>query len=491
MIEKLKKFPFYIILLPIFFVWHGFAENSMLLNRSDIALLIAYYTIPSVVLYVLVGLISRNWQKAALFIAACLIVFFFFGAIFDFLQQHSPFAFLYRYSTLLIVFALLLAALALWLKRTEKSFTKLFLFINSLLLIYLLIDTVSITRSKLFTGYTFSKPVTHIPDSCKKPDIYLLLYDEYASSAALQQQYHFHNNLDSFLTQRGFRVLPGSRGNYNYTHFSMASMLNMDYLPLSQNVYTKGSYFSCFPRIRENYVVSFLEANGYNTTNLSIFDIGKQTAFSDRSFLHIKTTVITENTLLSRIQRDLQAVLLKVKFLSFLIPESYSYLASSLQIMEQVKNVSATAITQPRFVYAHLYMPHWPYYCDRNGNPFPAGQWKDTGSYPAKYLEYLLYTNTQIEKLVTAIQQNTHNEAVILVMGDHGLRFGKERSYYFPNFNAVYLPGSNYSQFYDTITNVNEFRALFNTLFKQQMPLLKDSTVFLEHGSANWRDEGK
>lgn len=62
-------------------------------------------------------------------------------------------------------------------------------------------------------------------------------------------------------------------------------------------------------------------------------------------------------------------------------------------------------------------------------------------------------------------------------MSDHGYRGlienGKKVSAH-NNFNAAYLPDKNYRLFYDSISNVNQFRVLFNTLIKTSLPLLPD-----------------
>ena len=69
-------------------------------------------------------------------------------------------------------------------------------------------------------------------------------------------------------------------------------------------------------------------------------------------------------------------------------------------------------------------------------------------------------------------------------MSDHG--FTKydasaiDPSYNFNNMINVYLPDKNYSEFPDTISNVNLFRFILNKQFKQRLPLLKDSTIFLK-----------
>jgi hypothetical protein len=47
------------------------------------------------------------------------------------------------------------------------------------------------------------------------------------------------------------------------------------------------------------------------------------------------------------------------------------------------------------------------------------------------------------------------------------------------NLNATYLPEKNYSEFYDNISNVNQFRVLLHKEFEQPLSLLKDSTIFL------------
>ncbi|HYE54213.1 MAG TPA: hypothetical protein VD996_05190, partial [Chitinophagaceae bacterium] len=64
--------------------------------------------------------------------------------------------------------------------------------------------------------------------------------------------------------------------------------------------------------------------------------------------------------------------------------------------------------------------------------------------------------------------------AVILLMGDHGYKHSKDKGRY-QTLNAVYLPSKNYSGWYEGMTHVNQFRVLFNAVFDQRLPLLKDS----------------
>jgi hypothetical protein len=68
-------------------------------------------------------------------------------------------------------------------------------------------------------------------------------------------------------------------------------------------------------------------------------------------------------------------------------------------------------------------------------------------------------------------------------MSDHGFRYmpnGKGLpGYAFNNQNAVYFPDGDYHLFYDSISAVNQFRVIFDKMFRQNLPLLKDSSIFL------------
>ena len=111
---------------------------------------------------------------------------------------------------------------------------------------------------------------------------------------------------------------------------------------------------------------------------------------------------------------------------------------------------------------------------------FSDDEYRKAGNSIEGYINNLRYTNNKLKELVTNIQENTKGKAVIIVMGDHGYRSESLPKHdYFRNFNSIYLPPGYQSAYYDSVSGVNQFRVLFNTLFKTVYPLLKDSTVFL------------
>ena len=103
-------------------------------------------------------------------------------------------------------------------------------------------------------------------------------------------------------------------------------------------------------------------------------------------------------------------------------------------------------------------------------------------SMPRSY-RYLQYTNQKILSLADQILKTASKPPVIIMMSDHGFRHFRqpvEQKYHFMNLNAVYFPKQNYQGFYDSVSNVNQFRILFNSVFGTNYPMLKDSSIYLK-----------
>ncbi|MDO6431336.1 sulfatase-like hydrolase/transferase [Flavitalea sp. BT771] len=482
---KLRYIPLFPFLLPVFFVLHGFIENRPFISLRDCGGLVLTYLLIAGGLYILLYLFYRNAAKASLALGTLQAVSFFFGAMHDFLTRHA--GFLSRYSVILPVLTILIATALVWLKKTSRKLSGLVLFLNVLLLIYLLVDGAS----AFFTGdqnqerLTLATPIKQAGpacDTCTYPDVYLLLMDEYASTASLKEWFHYDNSaLDSFLRERGFHIQQGSRSNYNFTSFSMASILNMSYLEGLEpgNVATIAGYASSKDLIRSCEVVKQFAAHGYDIVNYSVFDLEGKPSEVNLHLLPAKASLITGQTLWSRIVHDIGWNLHGLP-LRAIRDQVYQILHDNDHLIEEAEKQSAMRSARPRFVYVHLLLPHNPFYYDSHGSLNEPGNLRQNIE---GYLDYLPYTNEVIKKLVTSIQQNTHNNAVIIMMGDHGVRYpapGDTLNIHdHQNQNAIFFPGRDYHLLYDSISGVNQFRVVFNSLFRQNIPLLKDSTVYL------------
>ena len=477
--------PVFFLFLPVFFVLHGIRENAGFVSLEDSLPLLGIYMIAALVLYALCWLLFRDRIKAALGCFVLLCFHFFFGAFHDTLKLLLGGSFFTRYVFLLPALLILLVYIFYRIKRTQNLLLKTSRFLTVLLLLLIVMEAVLLVipaRKPITDAARFSSC-----DTCSKPDIYLVVMDEYAGHQALQDLFEFDNGeFEQQLRQRGFYVANNSRSNYNYTPFSMASMLNMEYLELKNTDRDQPDLNYAFRMINRNDVQNQLEANGYEFYNHSVFNLPGRPAPVEETFIPAKTRLFTSQTLVSRLYRDLgYHLVVTLKIRSVIEDNAYHELRNNTRLYELTRQVATTTSTHPRFVYTHLMMPHYPYYFDRTGKAMdPNRVLPEANNINRKdYIEYLRYTNQKILSLADHLLKSGSKPPVIIIMSDHGFRHFREpveKKYHFMNLNSIYLPGGNYEGFYDSVSNVNQFRILFNSLFKTQYPLLKDSSIYLK-----------
>ena len=113
---------------------------------------------------------------------------------------------------------------------------------------------------------------------CSKPDIFLIVADEYAGERQLREELSFNNFefLDD-LRKRGFHVLNNTSSNYNQTMYSMASMFKMNYLTnIEEKASSKKDINECFRSTNKNAFVDYLLNDGYTVENFSVFTFANQ-----------------------------------------------------------------------------------------------------------------------------------------------------------------------------------------------------------------------
>jgi hypothetical protein len=493
MLETLRRVPFFVVLLPLFFVLHGVLENFGFVPVGDALLLVAVYTVVTMVVEALAWLVLRDTRRAAIGTAAIMGFYFFYEAFIQWVTRSFPHRFFSRNAYLLGFGLLALVAVFAVVRKSKRKFSRLVLFLNVLLLVYVATDTgwlivkaLHPPVNPLSIDAAGKNQETPPCAACAKPNVYFLLFDEYAGSAALRQQYHFDNGLDSCLLRLGFHLNGQSRANYNLTPFSMASVLNMAYIDgireprhiLSQD------YTNTYQLIRDSRVVRVFSAEGYALKNYSIFDLAGHPARASQSFLPLKTRLITARTMGQRLQRHWNSLVVRDLGIRYFVVQDYmQYAAANEEFLKEVASEADRKDDTPKFIYAHFMMPHFPYLYDSSGRRRSDAEiYAERSTNPASaYLGYVQYTNRRLEPLLEQIRLHDPG-AVILVCGDHGYRGWANRQdagLQFHNLNAVFFPDHDYSRWKDSCSFVNQFRTVFNQLFHAGYPLLKDSTVLL------------
>jgi hypothetical protein len=479
---------FFLHLLSFFFVFHGYTENYPIISARDAGLLLLVYLAAGLVLYGLSWLVLRNPFKAHLYTTGLLSVQFFSGPFIDFLRAQFPGSVISRYTIILpLLFVFITTALIL-LKRSQGTFSKLKVYLTSLFLLLILVDAVTLSYkmvSRPAVTETYSGSI-RVCESCPKPDIYLIVADGYPGLKSLKDNFNMDNTpfLDS-LRGRGFHVVDSSLSNYNFTPFSISSMLDMKFLNGIHGINSnKEDLAICFNTIKNSLTFRLLTAYGYSLYNYSIFNFSGQPSLAKPTFLPNRTTLITAQTLTVRLEKEigyhLVTTLRLERFIRFVRMRDLEN--NNLLTAETQKQVTEKS-DRPKFVYTHLVMPHYPYYFDSSGQAVSYSLLDDNNHHNKRsFLSYLYYSNRKLLELLDYIRKNAVRPPVIILMSDHGFReypAPVNPEYYFNNLNAVLIPGGSYSKFYTGMSSINQFSALFNTLFDQQLPVSKDSTSLI------------
>lgn len=320
--------------------------------------------------------------------------------------------------------------------------------------------------------------VTAAPDA---PDFYLIVLDGYARADVLAEHYAYDNEpFIRGLEQRGFQVAEAGRSNYNWTFLSLASTLNMDYLPplLGEALDPYGTDREMTYRLlRDNRVAEFLRARGYRYVHLqSTWGGTGSNPFADE-FLKCGKGLMRDDFLLA----VEEASWLRV----FGAQATFDLASCHLQNFETLAGLAKQP--GPKLVVAHFVPPHHPYLFDREGRvlrhanlsnqfEFQKRLWEDR----AAYVDQLVFVSRKVLQTIDRIIAESRHPPVILLISDHGpnIRTGLSTAEHhrvrLANLSAVRLPGAAEAVIPEDLSSVNLFRHVLSQVFAADLPRLPD-----------------
>ncbi len=175
-------------------------------------------------------------------------------------------------------------------------------------------------------------------------------------------------------------------------------------------------------------------------------------------------------------------------FLQYNISE-YSYKHLRARILFAFSELPKVhKIKEPKFIFTHIVSPHPPYVFGKKGEKISKKGWHNK----ELYKNQLIFLNKKIKALIDEILLKSEVPPIIVLQSDHGSEssFGRRggENWIKPNvstlrermrnFSAFYLPQGGDSVLYDSITNVNTFRVIFNYYFDTNYELLDDKSYF-------------
>jgi hypothetical protein len=487
--DRSRSLPIHPILLAAYPVLALFANNLGEVSTGVFLRSLALSLGATLVLLLLARVGLRSWHRAAVLVSLLLLAFFAYGQVYD-LKKSLPFlvdVMRHRFFAPLWLAATLAAIIAVLRARENRALTPILNIAAAAMLVMPLfqIGRYSLVASQEYRAAAGERlPVTALraPEGKPLPSVYFLLLDTYMRSDALQRDMQYDNSafVDK-LKSLGFFVPNCSRSNYSYTQASMVSALNMDYMDalqaeLEHNKLVMGVY----ALIKRGKVRQQLEALGYRTV---AFDSGYEWSrlYDADAYLGLNRDTFAMQTM-SRFEALLvKSTLLRV-YTDYAIRESQSGLAQANSPFQEhielerfilARLPDLAADPSPKFVFAHILIPHWPYVFLPNGSIRSDPEFDQDAPTPEQlrqgYTDSVAFVSDQIAADVERILAESQTPPVIVIFGDHGLKADNRLQ----NFAAIYLPEGT-DGLYDIITPANYFRVIFNQVFDADYDLLPD-----------------
>ena len=330
----------------------------------------------------------------------------------------------------------------------------------------------------------------------RRPDVYYLVLDSYGRNDVLKEIYEASNReFIGQLEDRGFLVADESMSNYAQTSLSLASMLNMTYLEeLGQIAGSDSSQREVARLIRFSEVESVFRELGYTVMAFSTGYRRAELSNADLFFVAHQQEVSPFEALLLE-----SSALWGAVYIPALLGQEVTFPGYAAYRSHLLVNIDtlmrSIEITGPKFVFAHLLIPHPPFvfgsggasiepglpFSIGDGDQFP-GSAKD---YTTGYRNQVAFANEVVVEFLD-ILDDFGKPSVVIIQGDHGpglrLDWGNsDRTDKWERHSILYAiraDGLKAESIDETMSPVNTFRVLFNFLFRANYPLLPNQSFF-------------
>lgn len=479
-VPRLTRIPLHPLLFAAYAVLFLYAANLDEVLPVDAAAPLARGIAAAAVATAVFALVLRDLRKGAIVASALVVAFYAYGHVTGFLGGLG----LGDAAQLALWAGVSIAALVgAW--RARSSLAQVTTGLNVVALVLVFLSAVTIVPYELGRSgrsHPLATPVVAATSGAPGRDIYFLVFDRYGSADAMERRFGISDNdLYGWLETRGFQVPAQSHANYRATDFSLAATLNLEYLDdLTREVGpVSDDRTPAQDLIRDHEVGRFLKARGYRYYQIaSWFGPTRSIAIADENLVYGEAsefeTVLNDLTILPAIDRVRGVVSAEPTFRD-------RHREGTLFGLRQLHRV-ATA-PGPKFVFAHILLPHDPYVFRADGAPLSEAE-ADAGQETQLYRDQVEFANAQIKELVNQLLSGPEDQRpIVIIEGDEGplmcrsvdcvrntpeylkIRLG--------NLIAMYLPGVD-EQLPDTFSSVNTFRVVFREYFGADLAPLPD-----------------
>jgi Sulfatase len=255
-----------------------------------------------------------------------------------------------------------------------------------------------------------------------RPNIYFILADAHGRQDVLRDDYQYDESpFLGGLEGNGFQVASASRANYDLTRFSLASLFTASYLPslnddrsaLLQDAFAQRSIRDnpAFPLLRRAGYEVDVVSSGYEHLGLRSADHYLDTG-QPNEFEEVLLQSVAASSLWDRVDPN--------RSLTAIRDRTLDELGTLLDLASEAGN-------RPRFVFAHLPVPHWPFVFDADCGPaVPLAQEEaginrhgGTPQTIAAARDQTACVDRMLSDAIHSLATSDPN-AIIIVMSDHG-----------------------------------------------------------------------
>ena len=468
--------PFLFALLPVLSLYRANMTVHMFPFSVMIMPAVVSLALTALAMAIL-SLLLRNVSRAALIVSWFLFLFFSYGHLHNFSRSTPAIGSPYVLDICLGAVFLAGVLIILKVRRPQGQVVTLI----AVILLSIPVFKIAVRQLSIFmTAPAAPKIQRDQRARGDLPDIYYLIFDGYGRQDALKRIYDIDNSkLINHLKSRGFYVAPGSYSNYCQTALSLASSLNMRYInSIGDGLDSLSRDRAPLARlIKYNQVQNFLRSFGYRTVALPTAYYPTEITTADE-YLEADAGFFTLD--------EFAVQLLKTTPIP-LQPRLGGYRHTILYSIDQLWTMPPSST--PRFVFAHLLIPHPPFIFGPNGE-FKYPQ-KHESRLSAKEFaretgEMVSFTDKVIASVVDTILVRSSRPPIIVIQADHGTP--PQVNWEDPDMtdmpgrfcilNAYHLPGGGNELVHPTITPVNTFRLIFDNYFGTSFGRLPDRSYF-------------
>jgi hypothetical protein len=493
--------PFYVLLLAAFPVLFLYSYNINEIEAGQLVLPLAACLAGAFLLWILLTLVLRDGRKAGLAVALFLAFFFSYGRLYESLEGVD--VFILRHAYFLPGLLLVWGYGVYFISRAKRDFRTSTTVLNIIAAVLIIINLANITFYQVNKpGLGAKSPVSTagaaatLPDTGQNlPDIYFIILDEYAPPDVIKEWCGYDNSpFIKGLEDKGFVIAEHSKARSPYTPEAIAQVLNMEYLTAgvewdktagwvggeTKDYGNEAWSESTYHKIAYNKAADFLRSKGYKYiyfgcwAGLNLWD----KYMKDNADLYFNYYGSDSTNWVN----EFQHILWKTTMIGPAYYQATGGLYNNIHrigVLNTLKHLKEMPhIAGPKFVFVHVLPPHEPFVFGSRGEVIASANYEN---YKDKqvYRDQYIFITREIEKVVDALLKESKSPPIIIIQSDHGLRphhpgivIGTKE--WHKILNALYLPGLDKAVLYDSISQVNTFRLIFNRYFGTNYELLPD-----------------